>query len=50
MVNPSDDISLKNDHEIDIRFSETHYLFMLDFKEMSERMLLVYKFNIKYYK
>ena len=40
VVNQGDDISLKEDHDIEISFLEEHSLFISDFKERSERMLL----------
>ena len=47
MVNPGDDISLKNDNEIDIHFSELNYLFISDFEERSERMLFEFIYTIE---
>ena len=47
MVNPGDDISLKKEYDIDTSFSENHSLFISDFKERSERMLLEFINNIE---
>ena len=47
MVNPGDDICLKKDYDIYTSFSEYHSLFISDFKERSERMLLEFINNME---
>lgn len=40
VVYPGDDVSLKQDYEIEIRFSESHVLFISQFEDRSQILLL----------